>query len=41
VIISQSLLEDFNLDDSYSLEHLGKLSLKGKDEEIPLVGIKK
>ena len=41
MIISESLLDDFNLDDSYTLEHLGKLALKGKDEEISLIGIKK
>tara|TARA_B100000809_G_C15031312_1_gene492060 strand:- start:352 stop:1206 length:855 start_codon:yes stop_codon:yes gene_type:complete len=41
MIISESLLEDLYLDDSYILEYLGKLSLKGKDEEISLIGIKK
>ena len=41
MIISESLLEDLNLGASYILANLGEISLKGKDEEISLIGIKK
>ena len=41
IIISESLLSDFNLDNSYKLEYLGKLSLRGKNEEVSLIGIDK
>lgn len=41
IIISEELLADFNLHNNYILEHLGKLSLRGKNEEISLIGIKK
>ena len=41
IIISELVLNDFNLDKTYHLNYLGKLSLRGKHEEIALIGIKK
>ena len=41
IIVSESVLDDFNLDKTYHLDYIGKLSLRGKHEEIALIGIKK
>jgi adenylate cyclase len=40
MIISESLLKDLNLGASYIVAYLGQISLKGKNEEISLIGIK-
>ena len=40
IIISEYILEDLSINQDFELQHLGRLSLRGKNEEMALVGIK-